>query len=86
MNCEALPCWLLELSQLLVERRVFKKAFNHVLINEYEPGQGIMVPYDADQQRCLSHELITVHRTERLMKMDRCTFHMLPYSACRVQL
>jgi len=46
MNCEALPCWLLELSQLLVERRVFKKAFNHVLINEYEPGQGIMAHED----------------------------------------
>ncbi len=44
MAQEELPSWLGELSQLLKEKKVFKKDFNHVLINEYEPGQGIMVP------------------------------------------
>lgn len=43
MAQEELPSWLGELSQLLKEKKVFKKDFNHVLINEYEPGQGIMV-------------------------------------------
>lgn len=46
MAQEELPSWLGELSQLLKEKKVFKKDFNHVLINEYEPGQGIMAHED----------------------------------------
>ncbi|KAL6074263.1 AlkB 6 [Balamuthia mandrillaris] len=39
---EPLPEWLEELGRLLVARGVFLRPFNHALINEYEPGQGIM--------------------------------------------
>lgn len=42
MILEELPEWLTCLNSLLIQRKIFKKAFNHVLINEYQPGQGIM--------------------------------------------
>jgi len=40
---ERLPSWLQELSPRLIEQKILTRPFNHALINEYEPGQGIMV-------------------------------------------
>ena len=41
---EELPQWLSELSTVLVNRNIFPEdlAPNHVLVNQYQPGEGIM--------------------------------------------
>ncbi len=43
MMPEPMPEWLTALAPFLIQSKVFRKPFNHVLINEYQPGQGIMV-------------------------------------------
>lgn len=40
---EELPGWLQDLAPKLMENNIITCPFNHALINEYEPGQGIMV-------------------------------------------
>lgn len=40
---EELPDWLQVLSSKLMEQHIITRPLNHALINEYEPGQGIMV-------------------------------------------
>eukprot|EP00743_Colponemidia_sp_Colp-15_P006275 GILK01006751.1.p2 GENE.GILK01006751.1~~GILK01006751.1.p2 ORF type:complete len:316 (-),score=19.71 GILK01006751.1:1189-2136(-) len=39
---EALPPWLQACGHRLVQSKIFDREPNHVLLNEYEPGQGIM--------------------------------------------
>lgn len=41
---EELPPWLADISEVLVERKIFPSSLapNHVLINQYQPGEGIM--------------------------------------------
>ena len=41
-NKEPLPNWLEKLSEKLYEDNLTLKKTNHVLLNEYEPGSGIM--------------------------------------------
>lgn len=43
MREEPLPEWLTFLSPRLISAGVLPLPFNHVLINEYNPGEGIMV-------------------------------------------
>lgn len=45
---ERLPNWLQDLSPRLIEHNILTRPFNHALINEYEPGQGIMVADSVD--------------------------------------
>lgn len=47
---EALPDCLAELTTQLFEDGLFPMAPNHVLVNEYHPGQGIM-PHKARRRR-----------------------------------
>jgi len=42
MKREALPCWLEKLCGSLHASGLFAARPNHVLINEYRPGQGIL--------------------------------------------
>jgi alkylated DNA repair protein alkB family protein 6 len=42
MKREALPCWLEKLCGNLLSCGLFASRPNHVLINEYRPGQGIL--------------------------------------------
>lgn len=83
MAQEELPSWLGELSQLLKEKKVFKKDFNHVLINEYEPGQGIMVRSHGQSPHtfCMSSSHVTMNA--RHTKMAHSTSATSPSSACR---
>jgi hypothetical protein len=62
---EELPRWLDSLSQLLKEKKVFKKDFNHVLINEYEPGQGIMVRPHRRLPSCSPEALVGLFKVLR---------------------
>lgn len=41
---DVLPAWLEEIANVLVERNIFPSHLppNHVLINQYQPGEGIM--------------------------------------------
>jgi len=68
-----MPEWLQSLSSSLVEAKIFPKAIqpNHALLNEYEPGQGIMGHTDGpryhDLVACLSlGSSSTFSFTERL--------------------
>ena len=41
-NIEALPPWLEKISETLSSEKITEKKTNHVLLNEYPPGIGIM--------------------------------------------
>jgi len=41
-NTEPLPVWLEKISEMLVSEKITEKKTNHVLLNEYQPGIGIM--------------------------------------------
>ena len=41
-NIEPLPIWLEKFSEVLFSEKITEKKTNHVLLNEYQPGIGIM--------------------------------------------
>lgn len=41
-NVEVLPPWLEKISEMLSKEKITSKKTNHVLLNEYQPGVGIM--------------------------------------------
>ena len=46
MKLGPLPNWLSELSYKLIEQKIFMEIPDQVIINEYEPGQGIAAHID----------------------------------------
>ena len=48
MKQERLPKWLVATAWRLKEIGIFLKEPNHVLLNKYEPGQGIMAHTDGN--------------------------------------
>ena len=46
----SVPSWLTKITEKIHESTgLFPSAINHVLINEYHPDQGIMVPHPSSQ-------------------------------------
>jgi alkylated DNA repair protein alkB family protein 6 len=48
-NGVPMPSWLEALATILVETNIFERKPNHVLVNVYEPGQGIMAHTDGPE-------------------------------------
>jgi hypothetical protein len=49
---EEMPEWLSRLAPKLTKTKVFTRPFNHVLVNEYRPGEGIMVTIFSHFETC----------------------------------
>ena len=48
MHIGPLPAWLTAIARRLVETELFKRLPDQVIVNEYEPGQGIAMHADRD--------------------------------------